>query len=154
MGCEPIAGAAVPTLIAGGLAVDDRGAVAFVNGFTFAGVKRFYVVANHRIGFVRAWHGHRREAKYVFVAAGAALVAAVRVDDWSNPDRNAVVHRFVLSAAEPKILHIPAGHANGFASLAEDTRVFFFSTASLEESRDDDVRFDARYWDPWQVEER
>jgi hypothetical protein len=30
----------------------------------------------------------------------------------------------------------------------------FFSTASLADSKDDDVRFDARYWDPWTVEER
>ena len=43
----------------GGVAVDDRGEVGFVNDFTFSGVKRFYTVANHSDGFVRAWHGHR-----------------------------------------------------------------------------------------------
>jgi hypothetical protein len=30
----------------------------------------------------------------------------------------------------------------------------FFSTSTLEESLRDDIRFPARYWDPWQVEER
>ena len=65
-----------PLLLEGGLAVDDRGSVAFVNAFDFEGVKRFYVVANHRQGFVRAWHAHRREAKYVTVVTGAAVVAA------------------------------------------------------------------------------
>ena len=49
-----------PQLIAGGLAVDDRGAVGFVNEFDFAGVQRFYTVKNHRAGMVRAWHAHRR----------------------------------------------------------------------------------------------
>ena len=53
-----------PTLIDGGLSVDDRGQVAFANGFDFEGVKRFYLVSNHRQGFVRAWHAHRREAKW------------------------------------------------------------------------------------------
>ena len=53
----------VPVLLEGGLGVDDRGQVAFVNGFGFEGVQRFYLVSNHRQGFIRAWHGHRHQAK-------------------------------------------------------------------------------------------
>jgi dTDP-4-dehydrorhamnose 3,5-epimerase len=143
-----------PRLIDGGLAVDDRGFVAFVNGFDFAGVKRFYTVGNHRAGFVRAWHAHRREAKYVTLVRGAAIIGAVTIDDWTTPDRNATVHRYVMSAHRPSVLYVPAGHANGFMSLTEDATLMFFSTSTLEESRGDDVRYDARYWDPWTVEER
>ena len=141
-------------LMEGGLAVDDRGEVAFVNGFHFEGVKRFYLVSNHRAGFVRAWHAHRREAKYVMVVQGAAIVAAVAIDDWEHPSRDAQVHRYVLSAQKPAVLYIPAGYANGFMSLTADTKLMFFSTSTLEESRGDDVRYDARYWDAWQVIER
>ena len=143
-----------PRLIDGGKAVDDRGSVAFANGFDFAGVRRFYLIENHRQGFVRAWHAHRREAKFVTVVSGAALVAAVAIDDWERPSKSAEVHRFVLSAERPAVLHIPAGHANGFMSLTPDAKLMFFSTATVEESREDDVRFDARYWDVWSVEER
>ena len=143
-----------PVLLEGGLAVDDRGSVAFVNAFDFEGVKRFYVVANHRQGFVRAWHAHRREAKYVTVVTGAAVVAAVRIDDWENPSREAPVQRFVLTAEKPSVLFIPPGYANGFMSLTQDARLVFFSTSSVEESRGDDIRFDARHWDVWTVEER
>jgi dTDP-4-dehydrorhamnose 3,5-epimerase-like enzyme len=143
-----------PRLIEGGVSVDDRGSVAFVNGFDFKGVKRFYVVSNHRKGFVRAWHAHRREAKYVSVLSGAALVAAVRIDDWESPSRTADVHRFVLAAAKPAVLYVPPGHANGFMSLTSDAKVAFFSTSTVEESREDDVRFDSRHWDVWGVEER
>jgi dTDP-4-dehydrorhamnose 3,5-epimerase-like enzyme len=143
-----------PLLLEGGLAVDDRGSVAFVNAFDFEGVKRFYVVANHRQGFVRAWHAHRREAKYVTVITGAAVVAAVRIDDWENPSREAPVQRFVLTAEKPSVLFIPPGHANGFMSLTQDARLVFFSTSSVEESQGDDIRFDARHWDVWTVEER
>jgi len=143
-----------PALIEGGLAVDDRGKVRFVNGFLFDGVKRFYVVSNHQPGFVRAWHAHRREAKYVFVSEGSAIVGAVEIDDWEKPSRTSQVHRFVLSAAKPVILHIPPGYANGFKSLEADTQLMFFSTTTIEESRGDDIRFDARYWDIWTVEER
>ena len=66
--------AAEPRVFEGGLSVDDRGAVGFVNDFAFEGVRRFYTVSNHAAGFVRAWHAHRREAKYVTVLRGAAVV--------------------------------------------------------------------------------
>jgi dTDP-4-dehydrorhamnose 3,5-epimerase len=143
-----------PQLIEGGLGVDDRGSVAFVNGFDFAGVRRFYVVTNHRQGFVRAWHAHRREAKYVSVVSGAAVVAAVQIDDWAEPSRSAEVHRYVLTAEKPTVLFVPPGYANGFMSLTADTKVAFFSTSTVEDTRDDDVRYDARYWDAWSVVER
>jgi dTDP-4-dehydrorhamnose 3,5-epimerase-like enzyme len=145
---------AEPVLFEGGLGVDDRGSVAFVNGFDFAGVKRFYVVSNHRAGFVRAWHAHRREAKYVTVVQGAAIVAAVRIDDWEHPSVEQPVVRHVLSAERPSVLFIPAGYANGFMSLTADTKLVYFSTSTVEESRNDDIRYDSRYWDAWQVVER
>lgn len=141
-------------LIEGGLAVDDRGALRFVNDFHFEGVRRFYLVENHQAGFVRAWHAHRREAKYVLVPRGAAIVAAVPIDNWEAPAKGAEVQRYVLSDQKPAVLYIPAGHANGFKSLTADTLLMFFSTATVEESRGDDVRYDAYYWNPWQAVER
>jgi dTDP-4-dehydrorhamnose 3,5-epimerase-like enzyme len=143
-----------PVVFNGDLAVDDRGEVSFVNDFDFSGVKRFYTVRNHRQGFIRAWHAHRREAKYVTVIAGAALVGAVEVDDWEHPSPALPVKRFVLSARKPRVLYIPAGFANGFMSLTPDAHLMFFSTSSLQESLGDDVRYEARQWDIWTVDER
>jgi dTDP-4-dehydrorhamnose 3,5-epimerase-like enzyme len=143
-----------PKLYAGNIGIDDRGEVGFVNEFDFAGVKRFYSVTNHRQGFVRAWHGHKREAKYVTVVQGAALIGAVAVDDWMAPNAAAPVSQYVLSAQKPSVLFIPAGYANGFMSLTEDAKLMFFSTSTLDESKGDDVRFDSRHWNIWDVEER
>ena len=143
-----------PYIIEGALCVDDRGAVFFVNDFNFEGVKRFYIVTNHRSGFIRAWHAHRREAKYVTVVQGSAVVGAVRIDDWEEPSKETNIHRYVLSDDKPGMVYIPAGCANGFMSLTADAKLLFFSTATLEESREDDVRYDAHYWDPWQIIER
>jgi dTDP-4-dehydrorhamnose 3,5-epimerase len=143
-----------PVLYDGDLAIDDRGEVSFVNDFNFAGVKRFYGVRNHRQGFIRAWHAHRREAKYVTVVTGAALIGAVEIDDWERPSPQLPVRRFILSAGKPRVLYIPAGFANGFMSLTVDAQVMFFSTSSLEDSLDDDVRYHARHWDIWTVDER
>ncbi len=141
-------------LLKGGVAVDDRGEVGFVNDFDFTGVKRFYSVCNHQANFVRAWHGHRHEAKYATVVAGSMLVCCLRIDDWSNPSAALPIQRFVLSAKTPAVLYIPAGYANGFMSLTDDAKIIFFSTSTLQESLNDDIRFPARKWNPWAIEER
>lgn len=151
---NPVPLPAEPQLIQGGLAVDDRGQLMFANDFDFAGVKRFYLVTNHRQGFVRAWHAHRHEAKYVTVLQGSALMGAVKIDDWTTPSKDAAVHRLVLSASRPQVYFIPAGYANGFMTLTSDAIVQFFSTSSLEQSKGDDVRFEANYWNIWGIQER
>ena len=145
-----------PTLIAGGLAVDDRGQVSFVNGFAFEPIRRLYTVENFSTQVVRAFHGHVNEEKFVFVVSGAAIVAAVRFEDPLNPNRDAKPHRFVLSDRKPQVLHVPAGYANGFRPLEPGTRIMFFSTATLEESVKDDYRFPHDHWgkDVWQVDFR
>jgi dTDP-4-dehydrorhamnose 3,5-epimerase-like enzyme len=43
---------------------------------------------NHAAGFIRAWHGHKKEAKYVLVVKGSALVCAVGIDNWVNPSKH------------------------------------------------------------------
>ncbi len=142
-------------LFTGDVVVDDRGSVRFVNDFDFAGVKRFYIVENHQAGFIRAWHAHRREGKYVMVVQGSAIVAAVRIQDWQKPTTAGPVHRHVLSAIKPSVFWIPPGYANGFKSLTADTKIMFFSTSTIEESRGDDVRWDPdQFGDVWTVVER
>lgn len=143
-------------LIEGGLFVDDRGTLTFANDFHFFGVKRFYQVKNFSAGTIRAFHGHLKEAKFVYVAKGSAIVAAVELDNIKEPSKSQEVHRFILSDKNPKILFIPPKYANGFRPLEEDTRIIFFSTSSLEESRGDDYRFPIDYWgkEVWEVENR
>lgn len=139
----------VPSLIEGALAIDERGEVDFVNGFDFPKIKRFYMVSNHAAGIVRAWHGHKREAKYVYAVGGSALVAAVAIDNWKNPSKENKVHQFVLSSKKPAVLYIPEGYVNGFKSLTKDAKLMFFSTSTLEQSKKDDIRFDPTYWNIW-----
>src|SRR5579862_3893271 len=136
----------VPSLVKGGLAVDDRGQVSFVNGFSFANVQRFYTVENFCTEVVRAFHGHLKEEKFVLAVAGSAIVAAVLFGDPNSPKLDSKPHRFVLSDRQPQILHIPAGYANGFRPLESKTRLLFFSSATLEESAKDDYRFPYDHW--------
>ncbi|MDA2936267.1 dTDP-4-dehydrorhamnose 3,5-epimerase family protein [Patescibacteria group bacterium AH-259-L05] len=146
-----------PHIIKGGLAIDDRGQVTYINDFGFKGVKRFYMVENFSVDTIRAFHGHQKEAKYVFVTKGAALFNAVKLDNTSHPNKDSKVDKFILSLRIPAILFIPPGYAHGFRLLESKTKIIFFSTASLEESeKQDDYRFPYDYWgkDIWKVTNR
>ena len=140
--------------VEGGIHIDERGAVSFVNDFQFDQVKRFYTVRNHRSPFIRAWHGHKKEGKYVTVVNSSAIIGAIKIDNWDNPSANKDISKFVLSSTKPSILSIPPSYANGMMTLEKDTIIMVFSTSSLEESLNDDIRFDARQWDIWKIEEK
>ena len=129
-------------LIQGGISVDDRGSVRFVNDFKFEGVKRFYQVENHSKGFIRAWHGHKKEGKYVYVPSGTALIGVVDMETEK-------IEKFILSSKSPRVLYVPPNHFNGFKSLEDNTVILFFSTSSLEESLGDDIRESHDKWDIW-----
>lgn len=136
-------------IIDGGLSVDDRGIVTYVNDFNFKDVKRFYMVQNHSKGFVRAWHGHEKEAKYVLVVRGTILLSVMPMDALGEIDT------IILSDKKPQIAFIPAGNYNGFKTLTDDAQVIFFSTTTLEESKGDDIRLSANeFKEVWEVEER
>jgi dTDP-4-dehydrorhamnose 3,5-epimerase len=134
-------------ILNGGISVDDRGSVRFVNDFNFSDVKRFYQVENHSRGFIRAWHGHKKEGKYVYVVSGSALIGVVNMETEK-------ISKFVLSDKSPKILWIPPGNYNGFKSLEENTKILFFSTSTLEESLGDDIRECHDKWNIWEEEYR
>jgi len=134
-------------IVEGNLNVDNRGTVRFVNDFDFKNVKRFYQVENHRRGFIRAWHGHKIESKYMYVAKGSVLAGAVNLETEE-------IDKFILSDVKPRVLWIPPNYANGFMTLTEDAVVIFFSSLTLEESKGDDLRFPYDKWNIWDIEYR
>ena len=48
------------------------------------------------------------------------------------------------------ILYIPKNYANGAMNLTENNAVRYYSSLSLEESIDDDYRFESDFWNPWE----
>lgn len=132
--------------IEGDLRKDERGVVKFVNDFKFEGIKRFYQIENADTEIIRAFHGHMKEAKYVYVVSGAILLCAVFLDSEKNPSKESKVERFILTADNPEIIYIPPSYANGFKSLEPNSKVIFFSTVILKESLKDDYRFPFDYW--------
>lgn len=133
-------------IINGDIFIDDRGKLLFVNKFDFSTVKRFYTVSNHKKGFIRAWHGHRHEEKFVFVPSGTALIGIVPLEDLTVNS----CEKFILSSSKPRILHIPAGYANGFQNLEDNTIIQFFSTVAMEDAVNDDIRFNYDIVNIWE----
>lgn len=140
----------------GDIAVDDRGSLSFINDFDFKGVKRFYQVENNSKHVIRAFHGHLKEGKYVYVPKGAIIFAVVYLDDIKKPNKKNEVYRYILSEKKPKIIYVPPGYANGFRVLEYGTKILFFSTSTLKNSINDDYRYQYDYWgrDIWNIENR
>jgi dTDP-4-dehydrorhamnose 3,5-epimerase len=143
-----------PILYEGGISIDDRGQLSFIN--KELNIKRFYIVTNHKSHFIRAWHAHKKEAKYVTVVQGSAIIGIIEIDDWAFPAQDLEPDRYILSANKPQLLYIPAGYANGFMNLTQDTILQFFSTSTLEESKSDDNRFPYNYFSKnfWTIKNR
>lgn len=133
-------------LIPGNSFTDNRGTLHFVNDFHFDGVKRFYTISHQDTEVVRAWQGHKVESKHFFVTRGTFLVCWVEIDNWDNPGKGLKVSKQILSADNPAILIVPAGHANGFKAMGKDSTMIIFSNLTLEESGSDIFRFDCDYW--------
>jgi len=148
-------------IVDGGIAYDDRGSVSFANDFDFSDVKRFYAISNIRRNYIRAWHGHMNEGKYLLATAGQFRIGVVDITDpeedeelggsmgfhhLNKPNVNPMV--FYLNANKPQVLYIPPGHANGIQNLTENNHLIVFSTSDIEDSLKDDIRYD---WDKWNI---
>tara|TARA_B100000242_G_C42821950_1_gene381980 strand:+ start:88 stop:537 length:450 start_codon:yes stop_codon:yes gene_type:complete len=134
--------------------LDDRGIVSFSNDLDISSYKRFYFVENHKNNFVRAWHGHKFEEKAVWALQGSFMICLVKIDNWKKPNKNANIHKFVISEKINKIIKIPAGYANGFMNLTDKSKLIFLSTSSLKDSLKDDYRYPYDYWNPWDLIQR
>ncbi len=135
---------------------DDRGNVIYCNEFNFIQkkIKRFYQVSNNNINFIRAWHGHKKEEKFLFVIQGSFKICAVKIDNWKKPSKSLPVKEYVINSNSPKILYIPGGYAHGIQNLKYDSKLMVFTTFSLEQSAKDDFRFKSSLWYDWDIKFR
>ena len=137
-----------PKRIKRGFSEDHRGSVEYFNDVDLSEYKRFYIVNNPVQGTVRAWHGHQKEGKLIKVLDGVFLVGSVAIDKWDKPSESLEPELFEIKK-NSDLLYIPPGYANGAMNLASDSSIMYFSTAHLDESIEDDYRFDSKFWDPW-----
>lgn len=135
-----------PHIIEGSRFQDNRGSVSFVNDFKFDGIERFYIIKNSDEMPFRAWQGHKLDNKNFYCLSGAFKIYFIKIDDWNNPSTDLEIESHILRASESRILHIPAGYANGIQSLEKGSQLLSMSTLPLDKVHEDDVRFDIKYW--------
>ncbi len=133
-------------LIDGALHSDDRGALHFFNAFDLTGITRMYGIAPKNTTQIRAWQGHRHEKKWFYCTVGSFCINLVRLDNFDNPSRALTAHRIVLDAKVPRVLAISGGYANGFRALEDGAKLMVFSNFTLNESKNDDLRYPLDTW--------
>lgn len=143
-----------PKIISGNRIYDNRGSVRFNNNLEFKNLKRFYTVHNYSKNFIRAWHGHLKEEKFIGCIKGTFQVSAVKINNKKKPNKKNKVYTFILNHTNNDFIHIPKGFANGSMSLEDDSELLIFSTTSVKDSLNDDIRYNYNYWNPWIISQR
>ncbi|RZL46282.1 MAG: hypothetical protein EOP00_15470 [Pedobacter sp.] len=137
------------SLIKGGIFEDNRGILKFFNDFDMSLIKRFYIAEHFDDAVVRAWQGHQYEQKWFYVTEGSFKVILVRPDDWISPSVNLPYQEYLLNDKKNEILNISAGFATGFQALEKSSKLMIFSDATLDDSKNDDYRFEKDLWYKW-----
>tara|TARA_B110000027_G_C16040778_1_gene265278 strand:+ start:401 stop:850 length:450 start_codon:yes stop_codon:yes gene_type:complete len=145
-----------PNLINVQLSYDDRGELTHCNNFSFQKkkIKRFYQISNHKMNFVRAWHGHKFEKKYILIIQGSLKICTIKIDNWRLPSKKLNKKTFILTEKNPQILYIPGGFAHGTQNLNLNTKFIVFSNFDIKQSLTDDYRFESDYWGNWNIKNR
>lgn len=135
-----------PKIIQGGKFSDQRGTISYVNDFTFTDIERFYIISNSLENSIRAWQGHKLDAKNFYCLSGSFNIHFIKIDNWENPSKDLIIETVLVTEYDSKIVHIPGGYANAIESLEENSKLISFSTLPLANVSDDDVRYPSDYW--------
>lgn len=133
-------------VIQGGSLSDHRVTISYVNDFSFKDIERFYIISNSDENPIRAWQGHKLDAKNFYCINGSFKIHFIKIDNWENPSKDLPVETIIVSASESKVVHISAGYANAIESLETGSKLLSFSTLPLTDVSDDDVRYASDYW--------
>jgi dTDP-4-dehydrorhamnose 3,5-epimerase len=99
---------------------------------------------------IRAWQGHREESKIFFVISGSFKIAAIKINNWKEPNQELPCQSYVLNASRPQMLLLPGGFANGIIALVKDFILIVFSEFNMNDTPGDDHRWELEYFKCWQ----
>ncbi len=133
-------------LIIGERFSDNRGSLNFFNAFDMSEITRLYEIEPIDKNVIRAWQGHQYEKKWFHCISGSFVINLIKLDNFEMPSNNLVSTRFLLEAKKPSVLEISGGYANGFKANEKNSKLMVFSNFDLEESKNDDFRYDLKTW--------
>lgn len=132
--------------IKGNVFKDERGSLKFFNTFDMGEIIRMYEIAPIDIEITRGWQAHRDETKWFYCSQGSFQINVVEIDDFQNPSSKLVPKAFCLTGEEPMILEVIGGSATAIKATETGSKLTVFSNFTLEESKNDDFRFDIKTW--------
>ena len=124
----------------------------FCEIFRSAAMPETFVQCNHSrssAGVLRGLHYHRKQADLWYVPGGRAQVGLA---DLRRRDGKPPTETFVLDAAEPTTVFIPAGVAHGYLALT-DLDVIYWVTSEYDPSDEHGVAWnDPTLAIPWRID--
>lgn len=127
---------------------DQRRTISFCNDFDFSPFKRFYTISTGKENQIRAWQGDKKERKVFLPLSGKTKVVLVEITDFSTK-KAGKVSEYMLDFERPELLIIPGGFANGIQFISPNSSVMAFSDLSLQDSKEDDFRFNKDLFYQW-----
>lgn len=134
------------SLVKGQKHTDDRGSISFLNSLDLTEVVRMYEIAPINEKLIRGWQAHQYEKKWFYCTQGSFIINLIKVDDFEHPRKELTATKVVLSANEPNVLNLTGGYATAIKSLEANSKLLIFSDFTLEQSKNDDFRFDINFW--------
>ncbi|WP_294307032.1 WxcM-like domain-containing protein [uncultured Chryseobacterium sp.] len=124
---------------------DDRGVITFNNEFDASEIKRIYTIENHSTDFIRGWQGHKIEQRWFASMKGSFEISVIEVDDFTNPSKDLISQKYLLTDEVLTYLHIPAGCITAIQSKSFDSKLLVLADYRLGEIADE-YRFDLNYF--------
>src|SRR5690606_27156952 len=132
--------------IKGGVSLDRRGQIRYVNEFDMSIVKRFYLIKNADTELIRGWRAHRIEDRWFYVISGSFEFNIIQIDNWDQPSVGLPIQRYNLSAAELQLIHLPAGYGTAIRAIDENSELLVFANYGLEHASSDNYTWPLDYF--------
>lgn len=133
-------------IIKGGISLDARGQIRFVNEFDMSSVKRFYIIKNSDTELIRGWRAHRVEQRWFYLLYGSFELNIVKIDNWTNPSINLTIETIKLSADDLQVIHLPVGYGTALKALEENSELLVFADHGIDHVPFDDYTWPVDYF--------
>ncbi|WP_435524942.1 WxcM-like domain-containing protein [Chryseobacterium indoltheticum] len=132
-------------LITGSRHQDERGIITYNNDFDASQIKRIYTIENRSIEFIRGWQGHKVEQRWFACMKGIFEISVIVVDDFTNPSKDLIIQKYLLTDDVLTYLHIPSGCITAIQAKVEGSKLLVLADYGLGEINDE-YRFDLNYF--------
>lgn len=134
-----------PSLIKGKQHGDDRGVITYNNDFDASVIKRMYTIENHSSDFIRGWQGHKIEQRWFACMKGIFEISVIGIDDFTNPSKDLLIHKFLLTDDILTYLHIPRGCVTAIQAKENQSKLLVLADYGLGETNDE-YRYTLNYF--------